>query len=123
MAQRLSDRALALRVGVRIRRVRETTGLRQQALADRLRTAAATVNRIEGGTVMPTLTTLADIARELGVATARLLDDADAPVAPSGAEEAGLLASFRQLPAQHQRAVRELVAALIPAPSRDAGNA
>ena len=61
------------RVGATIRRLREARGLSQVALARQATIGRVTLVRIEAGTQDPTLTTLARIARALGVRLRDLL--------------------------------------------------
>lgn len=56
-----------------VRRLREARGLSQTALAREAKVSRITLVRIEGGTQDPTLNTLAQIARALGVRVRDLL--------------------------------------------------
>jgi transcriptional regulator with XRE-family HTH domain len=67
------EQALRQRVGARIRQQRETRKLSQTALAAKARIGRITLIRIETGTQDPTLTTLARLARALGVRLRDLL--------------------------------------------------
>ena len=116
MARRPFDPDIAVRLGTRIRAVREAAGLSQQAVADRICAAAPTISRFESGDVMPTVTTLVALGKVLGVPASVFLDFAS-PVSPSAAdaEETSLLEQFRQLPLRYRSVVRGLIAAILNA--------
>ena len=59
--------ALAIRVGEQIRDARETTGLSQRDLAQRMGTSQAAIARLEAGGVGATLTTLQRAASALNL--------------------------------------------------------
>jgi transcriptional regulator with XRE-family HTH domain len=64
----------AKRVGVNIKRLRETRGLTQVVLARRAKLHRVSLAKIESQTLSPTLATLDRIAKALGVRTAELLE-------------------------------------------------
>ena len=59
--------SLALRVGEQIRDARETAGLSQRELAERMHTSQAAIARLEAGGVGATLTTLQRAATALSL--------------------------------------------------------
>lgn len=58
--------AVKTRRGARVALARQTAGLSQQALADRIGTARSTVARVEIGVTTPTLDLALALSRELG---------------------------------------------------------
>jgi transcriptional regulator with XRE-family HTH domain len=60
-------------LGSQVKRLRESRGLTQQALADAARVNRVTVANIERGDADPTLATLKALAKALGVPVATLL--------------------------------------------------
>jgi transcriptional regulator with XRE-family HTH domain len=113
MPRRPSDPKLAALLGARLRRVREAAGISQQALADRAGSTAATISRFENGDLMPTVTTVATLARALGVPLAQMFDFESASADPADAEEATLLEQFRRLAPKYRSVVRGLIAAML----------
>jgi transcriptional regulator with XRE-family HTH domain len=61
-------------VGEKIRELRQARGWSQQNLAERVGVVQSAISQIERGTAGPTLGTLFDIARVLGVMPAALLE-------------------------------------------------
>jgi transcriptional regulator with XRE-family HTH domain len=63
----------------RIRQLRLERGLTQEELCERAGISVDAISRIEGGTRIPTLTTLEHIAQALGVAPVAFLEGVAAP--------------------------------------------
>lgn len=83
------ERRYMVRLGQRIRAVREERGLTQQAVARSAGIATDMVSRLENGHyTSPGLRTLLRIAEGMGVSLAMLLPDAPGP--PSSAPESAL---------------------------------
>ncbi len=61
-------------LGVNIRRRREARGLTQAVLAKRAKLHRVSLAKIETGAMLPRLTTLARLARALGVPVTELLE-------------------------------------------------
>ena len=59
---------------MRLKRVRESKGLSQTALAKRSRLSREHIVRLKAGRYDPTVTTLAKLAKALGVPVAALLE-------------------------------------------------
>ena len=99
-------------MGLRLREARLSAGLTQARLAEMAGLQPNSVSLMENGSLAPTLTTLVNFARALGVQPKDLLDFAGESVlspAPTDAEAAGLLADFSSLDAESRAAVRGLV--------------
>jgi transcriptional regulator with XRE-family HTH domain len=120
MPRRTRDADLALRLGARLRHLRESCGLTQQALADRIRSTAPTVSRIESGSMMPTLTTVSVIARALGLPMSTLFDFGQKVDTRQIASESAAVAQtdfvdrYNAAPAKVQAAIRTLLEAATP---------
>lgn len=71
----MSRPSIAMRVGTRIRELREAQGLSQRDLAKAIGMARSLVGYVEAGTKVPTLTTVDAIAQALGVSLADLVAD------------------------------------------------
>jgi XRE family transcriptional regulator, regulator of sulfur utilization len=61
-------------VGMRLKRVRETKGMSQTALAKRSKLSREHIVRLEAGRYDPTVTTLTKLAKALGVPVTALLE-------------------------------------------------
>ena len=77
MAQALGKNALALRLGIRLRSIRELRGLSQTQVAERMGIGPGQISRAETAQRVPTLPTLIRVANALSVALADLLDLGD----------------------------------------------
>ena len=96
----------------RLQVLRQRSGLTQQALADRLHRASATVARWEAGAITPSAGMLGEIASAIGVEDVGELydpDDPDDAVAQFTAELAELVAAAPPLSAKQKAQVRALV--------------
>lgn len=67
MARRSRPKAIEAVVRARLRELRAARGLTQEQLCEAAGVSVDAVNRIENGTRIPTLATLASLARALGV--------------------------------------------------------
>lgn len=109
MARRRNQQFLH-HLGARIQQARNAARLTQEQLAERVGLQAATISRIEGGHIGPTVSTLAEMADALGCRVGELLD-VDAP-APSPTpvhddERAALLRAWdRALPERRELLLR-----------------
>lgn len=112
--RRPQDQDLLKRFGARLCAVRTAGGLTQHRLAEAINMAPKTISLFESGALAPTLTTVALLARALGVRIEELLKaDGDPAVAcPDGAEEVEALDDFRALSPEHRQAVRVVVRGL-----------
>jgi transcriptional regulator with XRE-family HTH domain len=63
--------------GETVRRLRKQAGLSQEALAERANLSADFVGFIERGENVPTLTTILQLARALGVQPSKIIKDFD----------------------------------------------
>ena len=63
--------------GATVRRLRKHAGLSQEALAERANLSADFVGFIERGENVPTLTTILQLARALGVQPSKIIKDFD----------------------------------------------
>lgn len=96
MARRRNQQFLR-RLGARIQQARKAASLSQEKLAERLGLQTATISRIEGGHIGPTVSTLAEIAEVLGCGVGELLDvegPAPTPAADGDGERAALLRAW-----------------------------
>jgi transcriptional regulator with XRE-family HTH domain len=115
MPRHPQNHALLQRFGARVREVREARRVTQQHLSEMLSMRASSVSQIETGDLSPTLTTVAAIARAMGVRPAELLDfDVAVSAEPAGLEEVELLSGFRGLPADRKALVLLVVKAMMP---------
>ncbi len=95
-AREAHERRYMVKLGQRIRAVREERGLTQQAVARSAGIATDMVSRLENGHyTSPGLRTLLRIAEGMGVSLALLLPDA--PSAPNSAPESALKARLSAL--------------------------
>lgn len=91
-------------VGERLRSLRLSAGLTQDALAAAVGLQPAAISRMENGAIGTSLTTLGDLAEVLGVSPGALVGE-HAPGAPSDEEER-LLGVWRSLDAEHRATLR-----------------
>ena len=104
-AREAHERRYMVKLGLRIRAIREERGLTQQAVARSAGIATDMVSRLENGHyTSPGLRTLLRIAEGVGVSLAALLPDA--PSAPSSAPESALKSRLGALAHREARAVR-----------------
>lgn len=68
--------------GERVRQIREARGLTQAVLAETIGKTRASITNMEAGRQQPTLSTLVDLARALGVPTGVLLGEEPLPPLP-----------------------------------------
>lgn len=107
---RAKDRdVLAERLGHNIMRFRKALGLTQDQLAHQLDVEPETISRFERGATMPSLATLARIAKVLRATIAELLDE-KSPPAHSNTEK--LSALLEPLSKQDQKFVLSMCAQL-----------
>ena len=64
-------------LGLKVQAARHRTGLTQEELASRISRTAESVSNIERGLHLPTLETLIDLGRALGVPIAEFFDEAE----------------------------------------------
>lgn len=104
MPRRTKPDALALKIGRRIRELREEAGLTMEQLAYTSELGSkGHLSNLEKGLVMPTVATLETIAEGLGVLVADLVND------PANGDRAKLIELSRTArPALVRRLVREL---------------
>lgn len=96
--------------------LRQQRGWSQQDLADAAEVHVQIVKRYEAGQSLPTLDTLARIARCLGVSTDVLVFDEGGGIAGNVLDDAELLDLFRQigrLRAQEREAIRVVLRGLV----------
>lgn len=107
MPRRTKPDALALKIGRRIRELREEAGLTQEKLAYTSELGSkGHLSSLEKGLVMPTIATLETIADGLGVLVADLVND------PAKGDRAKLIELSRTAsPGGVRRLVRELASA------------
>lgn len=120
VSRRAQNDELLVQIGARLRQLRSSAGLTQVRLAELVGLQPNSISLMESGSVAPTLTTLANLARGLGVRPMDMLDFGTAPPpapAPADADEAELLNGFRTLDANNRALVRGLLRALARAPS------
>lgn len=116
MSRRAQNDELLLQIGVRLRELRAAAGLTQVRLAELAGLQPNSISLMESGSVAPTLTTLTNLARGLGVRPMDMLDfhsGAAPSPSPADAEEAELLQSFRSLDPGNKVLVRGLLRALM----------
>lgn len=112
MARRASgNRDVQVRVGRRLRHLREQLALSQAELGRRAGTSASQVNAVERGDRAPTVGTLARLAIGLNVPTSSLFDGEPTPPRPSRSEKVWfeVMESLRERDVEYLRAVRELL--------------
>jgi len=68
-----------IQFGHTVRRLRKAAGLSQESLAERASLSADFLGFIERGDNVPTLTTILQLARALGVQPSKIISDFDAP--------------------------------------------
>lgn len=100
-----------MRVGGRVRRLREELALSQAELARRAGTSASQINAVERGDRAPTVGTLVRLATALKVPTSSLFDGEPTPPRPSRSEKVWfeVMESLRERDVEYLRAVRELL--------------
>lgn len=99
-------------------KLRKQRGWSQQDLANNAKIHVQVIKRYEAGLSLPTLDSLASLARSLGVSADVLVFDEQGGVAGDVLDDAELLELFRKLPrlrAQEREAVRVLLRALVDA--------
>lgn len=111
------------KVGERVRRFREAADLTQAELARRAKTSASAVAMIEAGTRSPTVYALDNLARALGVSTARFFDTTPPPPTREDRIWTRLVRSLRPRPADELEAIERLVLALDKAAAAKARSA
>jgi transcriptional regulator with XRE-family HTH domain len=104
----MDARDLAIRVGARVRKRRETLALSQAQLAEAAGVSPNYVGVVERGEKLPTLETLESFAQALSVGLGGLLDDKAAP--DKWADETAAL--VRSIPASHRHLAVALLRAL-----------
>jgi transcriptional regulator with XRE-family HTH domain len=93
------DHDLLREIGRRVARARRDRGWTQERLAEAIGIEAVTMSRWETGDRALSISTLADVARVLGVRLGDLLDaDRPLPAPRHGAEQTELLRVFGRLP-------------------------
>lgn len=112
MARRAgSNRDVQVRVGERLRHLREQRAFSQAELARRAGTSASQVNAVERGDRAPTVGTLVRFATALKVPTASLFEGEAKPPQVTRSEKVWfqVIESLRDRDAEYLRAVRELL--------------
>lgn len=102
--------ALTASIAQRLRELRKRKGLSQEQLAERSTVPVESISKAENGRVMPTLFTLADLARGLGLGLADIVDPGR-PLPPPDLtdEEAQILEAARRMPPEAQAALLTLL--------------
>lgn len=123
MGRRSKGREVQVRVGERLRHLRERQALSQAELARRAGTSASQVNAVERGNRAPTVGTLAAFASALRVSPAVFFEDEQPPVRPTPSEKVWyeVVDLLRERDAEYLRAVRELLRGFDRAVRRAAG--
>lgn len=70
----MNEDELLWKLGQRIKQLRESKKITQEAIAFNLDTDRANISRLESGRVNPKFTTLVNVAKELDVSLQKLLD-------------------------------------------------
>ena len=99
-------------------KLRKQRGWSQQDLSNNAKIHVQAIKRYEAGLSLPTLDSLASLARSLGVSADVLVFDEQGGVAGDVLDDAELLELFRRIPrlrAQEREAVRVLLRALVDA--------
>lgn len=109
----MSEPNLEELVRERIRTLRRDKGLTQEALCERAGISLDSVNRIEGGSRVPTLDTLERIARALDVSPSDLLRTTKPPRPALAASVARIVALIEREPAEVQETLEEVVRAVL----------
>ena len=95
----------------RLRELRETKGLNQPELADRIGVATATICHFEKGIRKPTLDHLLKLAEVLGVSSIDYLLGKDAARATGSTDR--LIRDFDRLTAKDQEVVKDMIKLLL----------
>lgn len=107
---RRTNSELAASIGTRVRAARVAAKLSQEEVAARAGLQPETISRLENGRLSPTLTSVAALAKALGVEPGDLAGfgstGSPPPVSP---EEQEILDRWRRLPARRRRLVEELL--------------
>lgn len=98
---------------LRIKEYRESEGLTQSQLADRLTTTQRNVSNWENGVSEPDYETLARLADLFGISLDELFGRELSPAGQLGAEEKRFLRMYRQLTDTQRRLLLELVRTII----------
>ncbi len=109
----MSEPKLEKLVRERIRSLRQEKGLTQEALCERAGISVDSVNRIESGSRVPTLDTLARIARALGVSPGDLLQMPLAPVVAPPPSVARIVALVERERPEVQDAIEDVVRTVV----------
>lgn len=114
MPRRTRPKTIEEVVRARLRELRAARGLTQEMLCERAGISVDAVNRIENGTRVPTLTTLASLAKALGVEVVDLVRTTPlpAPRLPPPVERVAAVLAGQPEPLQEaaEKIVRVLVA-------------
>jgi transcriptional regulator with XRE-family HTH domain len=107
------EQKLGLKLGKRIRRLREARGLTQAQLASLLLKSVETISNMERGKTMPGILTAAKLANSLGVELKELFDFGE----PRGAVRTDPLVTrishrLTQMPASDQAIIGDLLESL-----------
>ncbi len=105
-------------VRTRIRELRAARGLTQEQLCEAAGISVDAVNRIENGTRVPTLTTLASLARALGVEVVDLVRTEAPPPPKFKAPVQRLVTLLAKQPEEVQDAAEQVVRLLLRVASR-----
>lgn len=105
------ERLIQVRVGERLRSLREERALSQAALARRAGTSTSQVNAVERGERAPTVGTLERLASALRVPITDFFAGETAPARPSRSEKVWfeIVESLRERDVEYLRAVRDLL--------------
>lgn len=100
------DRDLLRAIGQRVREIRVSRGLSQEALAAAAEMQSETVSRIETAAVSADLTTLARVSAALGVALADVIDPGrPIPIDGLAGDDVALLTAMRALSSAQRTAL------------------
>jgi len=105
------DRSIQVRVGERLRQLREERALSQAELARRAGTSTSQVNAVERGERAPTVGTLERLASALRCPVTEFFAQEKAPPRPSRSEKVWyeIVESLRERDVEYLRAVRDLL--------------
>lgn len=118
MARRVPPHPIEAVVRARIQELRVHRGLTQEQLCEAAGVSVDAVNRIEGGTRVPTLATLANLARALGVDLVDLVRTEALPAPRFKPPVQRLVTMLSSQPDEVQDAAEQMVRVLVRVASR-----
>lgn len=116
VSRRAQNDVLLVQIGARLRELRTAAGLTQARLAELAELQPNSISLMESGGLAPTVTTLSNLARALGVRPMDMLDfhhRAAMLPDPTDAEERDVLHAFRAMEPANKVLVRGLMRALV----------